>query len=67
LLDRAADILQKIPAESNRIVKRWNELGVKPKAAFDSQGLIELYNRYCLKRRCLDCSIGNALLKPQRV
>ena len=33
------------------------------KNAFDSQALIELKNEYCSKKRCLECGVGNAVLK----
>jgi hypothetical protein len=63
MVDRAIDILQHIDAEENKIIKLWSSLGVRSKSAADSQGLIELYNGYCIKRRCLDCNIGFSLLQ----
>ena len=39
------------------------KLCIENKNTFDSQALIELKNEYCNKKRCLDCSIGNAILK----
>ena len=63
-IDRAISILQNIPAESNGITKRWKELGLNVKTAFDSQAMTELYNNFCLKRRCLDCNIGISLVNP---
>ena len=61
-IDRAVAILEQTPGEVNTIVTRWKQLGVRSKAAFDSQALIELQNSYCSKRRCLDCSIGVSLI-----
>jgi len=55
--------LEKTPAENNSITKRFQQLNIGSKNAFDSQALIELKNEYCDKRRCLDCSVGNAILK----
>jgi hypothetical protein len=63
-IDRAVDILQNITAEENVITRQWNKNGLKCKSAFDSQALIELYNNFCLRRRCLECNIGSALIKP---
>jgi hypothetical protein len=57
-IDRAVELLQQVPTENNKITRQWNNLGFKVKTAFDSQGLIELYNNYCTKRRCLECTIG---------
>ncbi len=66
-VDRAVEIIQQIPREDNAIVKRWSTLGVKAKTAGDSQGLIELHNNFCLKRRCLDCSIGFSIMQASTV
>ncbi|MEI9918068.1 MAG: DUF2851 family protein [Bacteroidota bacterium] len=63
-LERAQQMLENVPAENNRILRSWNALGVDVKNAFDSQALIQLFNSYCVPRRCLDCSIGASLLKP---
>ncbi len=64
-IERAADILQHIPAENNRIVREWSALGYKVTSAFDSQGLIELYNNFCVKRRCLECTVGSSIIKTK--
>jgi hypothetical protein len=62
-INRAVDILQHLPAENNKIIREWKTLGYNVTSAFDSQGLIELYNSFCLKRRCLECSIGSSIIK----
>jgi len=64
-VDLAVELLQQLPAEQNKITKEWNDLGLKIKNAFDSQGSIELRNEFCEKRQCLNCNIGVALLKPK--
>jgi hypothetical protein len=64
-VDRAVLILQTIPGESNRITRQWKELGVSVSTGFDSQALVELFNGFCLKRRCLDCNIGSSLVNPK--
>jgi hypothetical protein len=64
IADRALAILTEVPCEENMIIRRWSELNFTVKTAFDSQGLIELYNNFCTRRRCLDCSIGSALIRP---
>ncbi|MBX2946303.1 MAG: DUF2851 family protein [Cyclobacteriaceae bacterium] len=63
-MDRAVDWLQKIPAEKNIITRQWAELGYAAKTSFDSQALIELYNAYCMKRRCLECTVGASIIRP---
>lgn len=64
-IDRAIAILQQIPGESNAVTLQWKSLGLKHKSAFDSQALIELQNNYCMKRRCLDCTIGISLINTR--
>jgi len=64
LVDRAVTILQNIPAEKNKILTLWKDLGYTSNTAFDSQGLIELYQNFCQRRQCLNCAIGTAILKP---
>ena len=61
--DKAIQCLEEIPAEKNLITKGFKELNIENKNARDSQALIELKNEYCNKKRCLECSIGNAILK----
>jgi len=63
-MDRAIDWLQHVPAEKNTITRQWMELGCTVKTSFDSQALIELNNAYCMKRRCLDCTVGASLIRP---
>ena len=60
---KAINWLEKAHAENNTITKGFGHLGVDNKNAFDSQALIELRNEYCSKKRCLDCAVGNAILK----
>jgi hypothetical protein len=64
IIDRAVEMLHAIPSESNTITKSWEELGYAAQTAFDSQAMIELYNHYCQRRNCLNCSVGASLLKP---
>lgn len=63
-LERAQKILEEVQAEDNSILRSWTALGVDVKNAFNSQALIQLFNSYCVPRRCLDCAIGACLLKP---
>lgn len=62
-IDRAMELLQQLPAESNFILREWKALGFSPHHAFDSQALIELYNEFCQPKKCLQCSIGLQLIK----
>jgi Protein of unknown function (DUF2851) len=55
--------LEQIPAEKNTITKGYAALGVPVKTALDSQALIQLKNNYCNQKRCLECAVGNKILK----
>ncbi len=63
-VDKALDILYQIPSENNAIIRSWLAEGIQSRTAGESQGLIELFNNFCLKKRCLDCSIGFSLIQP---
>ncbi len=63
LQERALDLLEALPAESNKIIRRWQEAGLRATSAYHSQAMIQLKQQYCDQRRCLQCAIGNALLK----
>lgn len=63
LMDKALRWLEKITPENNKIIRRFQELNVPIENAGESQGAIELYTRYCQKKRCLSCNIGAGLLK----
>ncbi len=64
-MERAVRILQQIHFESNMITRQWKSYGMPSKTAFDSQSLVQLYNHYCLKRRCLECNIGASIVNPR--
>lgn len=61
--EKALQWLEEVAAENNNITKGFQLLGIENKNAFDSQALIELKNEYCGKKRCLECGVGNAILK----
>lgn len=60
---KALQWLEEITAEKNNITSAWVGLSVQNKNAFDSQALIQLKNEYCNKKYCLNCAVGNRLLK----
>lgn len=64
-MDRAIDLLHHLPSENNKIIRQWLSMNHLVKNAADSQALIELFNSYCTKKRCLECSIGSYLIRPK--
>ncbi|MEP7107910.1 MAG: DUF2851 family protein [Ferruginibacter sp.] len=61
--ERAMRWLEQIGEEKNSITKGFTLLGISNKNAFDSQALIQLKNEYCNHKRCLECTVGNKLLR----
>ena len=61
--ERAFDLLDKLKAENNHIVRMWKEVGLKVDTAGDSQALIQLKKAYCDRKDCLRCRIGYEYLK----
>jgi len=55
--------LEKIPRESNHIIEKWKKTKILPQNAYESQGLIELYNEHCLHKKCLNCQVGVKIMK----
>lgn len=64
--ERALRWLEELTAEKNSITSGYSKLGINNKTAFDSQALLQLKNHYCNQKRCLDCAIGNRLLKTSQ-
>lgn len=65
--EKCFDLLQEIAPEKNQIINKFEVLNWKAKNAFDTQGMIGLHNNYCLHKKCLDCKIGQNLLRPQKI
>ncbi|MEY4928073.1 MAG: hypothetical protein RI894_2509 [Bacteroidota bacterium] len=62
LCSKALEWLENIAPEKNSILNVWQELGFSPNNAAESQSLLQLQKHYCSKKRCLQCSIGHAIL-----
>jgi hypothetical protein len=62
LKEKALNWLDSIPPEKNRIIRRWENHGRKIPTAFYSQGILQLVNTYCNRKRCLACSIGASII-----
>lgn len=64
LKDKALKWLEEIGPEKNNITRGFEGLKLVNETALDSQAFLQLNNEYCRKKRCLECAIGNKLLKP---
>jgi len=63
LKNRSLEFLEKLPAEVNSIVEKWQKLGVESHSAFETQALLQLKNKYCELKKCLNCQIGVKLVR----
>jgi hypothetical protein len=62
-MDSALNLLQQLPAERNKVIKAFDHIHFNKKTAFDSQAMINLYDKFCSQKQCLNCDIGIALMK----
>ena len=60
--NKALKFLEHLPPESNSIISKWKELGIKVENAYISQALLQLKNEYCNRKKCLNCQIGNKII-----
>ncbi|MEX0884586.1 MAG: DUF2851 family protein, partial [Cyclobacteriaceae bacterium] len=63
--EKCFNFLQEIPPEENRIIHLFREENWPAHNAFDTQGMLGLFKEYCNQRKCLNCKIGQSLLRPQ--
>ena len=63
LQDRALRLLEELPPETNTVVDGWVKRGQRAANASQTQALLHLKTRYCDVKRCLECAIGNAILR----
>jgi hypothetical protein len=61
--EKALQLLDEISAEQNHILEQWDGVGWKVQNAAQSQALLQLYNNYCTRKRCLECSIGHSIMR----
>ncbi len=62
-LDKALELAEIIPAEENSVIRKMGTLGFIADNAARTQSLLELKSQYCDSKKCLNCAIGNQLLK----
>ena len=61
--ERAITFLENMEGEKNSVINQWEDLLMPVSKAFNTQALLQLKNEYCSKKRCVDCQIGNYLIK----
>lgn len=63
--EAAIEWMEKVTPESNQITRQMSVYGFSNRNALESQGLLQLKNNYCLRKKCLDCSIGFKIIRQQ--
>ena len=61
--ETSMQFLEETEAEDNAILRHFASCGIAAENAMQTQALLHLYTMYCKRKRCLDCRIGNVLLK----
>lgn len=59
----ALEVFKSQSPETNSIISRFNYFGLEFAHAMQTQGALELKRNWCDRQRCLDCGIGQELLK----
>ena len=54
---------QAISKEENSVIRKFEEIRPTVRNALQSQGLIQLKTNYCDQYKCINCAIGNYILK----
>lgn len=63
--EAALGLLDTMPAEDNAITRMWTQHQWEPAHAGNSQSLIQLYNNYCSRKRCLECALGLSIIRSR--
>jgi len=57
------DTVASIPSEKNKIISGFKKIRSIENSALYAQGIIHLKKKYCDQKKCLQCEIGNHILK----
>jgi hypothetical protein len=63
LHEDSLNLLQSLRPEDNAVIRAWKSLGVEVKNAAQSQALLQLFRYYCSVKGCLNCTVGNRLIR----
>lgn len=64
--EKLFDLIRQIKPEKNNVIREFNNLKINTKNAFETQALLHLKNEYCNRHLCLQCAIGNVLMKKNK-
>lgn len=63
MLEPTVALLEQLPFEDNKVTRVFRDTPFPNKTALDSQALIELLHRYCKEKRCMECSVGERIVR----
>ena len=56
-------LMRQLKPEKNSIIDKFTVFNITSKNAFETQSLLQLKNEYCNHKKCLQCAVGQSLLK----
>ncbi len=63
LQEKCLSLLEQLPPEKNTVTNYFRSLNFPIENSLQSQGVLQLHNKNCIFKACLDCSIGHNILK----
>ncbi len=63
LINRVLDLLNRESAELNKYTRIFSGHGIIPSNAVETQGILHLYKEYCSAKKCLNCIIGQEIIR----
>ncbi len=63
ITDKLIGLVEQLNPEQNTITQKFKSKGLNLKSAFQTQAVLEAYNNNCIKNKCLQCVVGNYLIK----
>jgi len=63
-IEKLLALLEAIPAEDNKVIKLFQNLGLNFINSKESQAILELKKYYCNEKRCLQCQFSIPIFKP---
>ena len=64
---KAIAYLKALPPERNHVILKWKSIGADIPSAFESQAYLQLKKIRCEHKQCLECKIGEQVMKDIRV
>ena len=65
--EAAMNLMERIPAENNTVVRQWRVLGQAIRNAADTQALLHLYQNYCQHHECINCEVGYQIFQDRQL